>query len=97
MLLSTNNLMIGDVVKTRDGHEVVLANRDGNFFITTQQERLHIGDCMCVIRGESKFMIYHTSEEIQLLIQEKPADEYPKAVWPLEKERKENKQEKEEE
>jgi hypothetical protein len=88
MLLSTSNVMIGDVITTRDGHETKVVGKQGNFFLTMDQGKIHIADAMSILRNDKYIMIDHTESEMELLLSEKPKDEYPKAHWQIERERK---------
>lgn len=91
MVLTTSNVMIGDVITTRDGHETKVTGKVGNFFLTSDQGKVHIGNAMYLIRDGKYIMIDHTIEEIELMLAENPKDEYPKGHWQLEREKRKNK------
>jgi hypothetical protein len=88
MILSTSNIMVGDVITTRDGHETKVVGKQGNFFLTNDQGKVHIADAMSILRNDKYIMIDHTESEMELLLSEKPKDEYPKANWQIERERR---------
>jgi hypothetical protein len=88
MLLSTSNVMIGDVITTRDGHETKVVGKQGNFFLTTDCGKIHFGNVMSLLRNEKYLMIDHSPEDIELMLSESPKDEYPKAHWQIEREKK---------